>query len=256
VEEVPAEDVHLVRETPGHPKSVKIYGILKFPNDLITFHALPSMGGKPWFDYGWIRGDMDLPGAEIDPYYPDQYRVLVKFWGFPEVSEKSYAIVTYHQRILPRQGHARWTCHHPLLRTYKPAVVVHNRAQVLPLYAITPDCIVGSAVVFPDPDSRNQVLYMPNDLEICSGSDQKLPDIDKYLPDVVDDEPSSSEEESNSAEEDSSEMEEGEGSGEGSVEGSGENSEEGSEEGSEEDSEEEGDGDDDDDDDDDGGDED
>jgi hypothetical protein len=183
-EEVPAEDQHLVAETPRHPVSVPIYGVLKFPNDFITFHAQPSVGGKPWFDYGWLRVADDQAGAEADPFFPDQYRMLVKFWGFPDVHGKIYAVVSYHQRVLYR-GKDRGAGH-PLLRGYKMLRVFRRGNVVNPLYAVATETIIGSAVVFPDPDVEGNVLYMPNDLEICNGSAAQLPDVDSYLPSIED----------------------------------------------------------------------
>jgi hypothetical protein len=222
-QEVPEQDEHLVTETAKHPKSVKIYTQLKFPNDHITFHAQPSFGGKPWFDYGWLRVDEDQEGAEQDPFYPDQYRMLVKFWAFPEVNGKIYAVVTYHERVAYK-GPARWNGH-PLLRTYKHLVIKQGGSHVLPLYSITPESIIGSAVVFPDPDNAGYILYMPNDLEICNGSAAELPDVDDYLPPPPDDSSSSEDMEESEGEGDEVESEE---------EGEGEDDEEGEEDDEEE----------------------
>lgn len=136
-----------------HPKSVRIYGALKFPNDGITFHASPSVGGKPWFDYGWISVDNQQPGRESDPFTPNAKRLLVKFWGFPEVNGQIYAIVTYHQKASSSP--------HPLLQSYKHLHQIRRGQVVWPLYAVKPENIIAAAVVFPDPDNDKQVLYTP-----------------------------------------------------------------------------------------------
>ena len=186
LQEVIEDDRPLLTETYHNPKNVKVYGVLKFPNDGIAFHAQPSNGGKPWFDFGWLSVSDDQPGAEMDPFNRNAKRMLVKFWGFPEVNNVVYAIVTYYRRTRSS---------HPLLKSYKLLPVYRRGVKVLPLYAIKPNCILGSAVVFPDPDNEDQVLFMPSDAEICKGSNKHLPDIDKILARQIDNEEEGEEEE-------------------------------------------------------------
>lgn len=191
-QEVPDEQQHLFTEARNAPVNLEIFRFLQFPECNIAFHALTEYyGNDPWFDYGWIRCADDQQGAEWDPATPPdkkEKRMLVRFWGFTLVEGVAYAFVDYYTRHNPRlQNRGTWQPH-PLLRTYRWNTWYHpanSRTEPAPpFFAIKVTDIIAGAVVFPDPDKKQYVLYFPTDLDLGDGDVGKIldPEADLHIP--------------------------------------------------------------------------
>lgn len=164
----------------GDPVQLVIMRVCHYPAQNIIMRAMANYKGKPWFDYVWIRVDDSQIGSEKDPFgnKPDDKRMLVRLWGFTKWYQQDYAFVDYFQRIYS-EGHG--VRPHPMLRKYK---YYQYRPGVLPsppFYAIKVSSIIGTAVVFDDPDfeeypsvSAKQILYVPSIVELME-SQEVLP---------------------------------------------------------------------------------
>lgn len=184
------------------PLSITLYRGITFPDDGVTFRATASYGGKPWFDFGWVRVGRNERGSEPDHFDPnpkENHRQLVKFWAFAEVEGEKYALVDYFQKVkpppTPRSAGGRaaadnsyWA--HPVLKEYEHVPYTDkDKKAVPPFYAVPVASIIGAACVFPCVDQGRdlhdsraglRVLYHPPLVELCGFSTWKLPPADMF----------------------------------------------------------------------------
>lgn len=186
------------------PLSVTLYRGITFPNDGVTFRAAADIGGKPWFDFGWIRVATDKD-AEEDKHDPTadpadkSYRQLVKFWAFAEVDGQKYALVDYFRKVPPnkkfkvrgsRQVESFWE--HPVLKLYEHVPTKRGGRIVEPFFAVPVTSIIGAACVFPCVDQGRAagdnspglcVWYHPPLVELSGFETWKLPSAREMFPD-------------------------------------------------------------------------
>ena len=174
----------LMRDFLGqHPTNLKLRRVCSFPDQAVKFRAFADYGGKPWFDYCWLRVADDQPGAEPDVVDPTEKRMLAQLWAFTKWKGKCYVFVELLQRVHREEG----VRPHPTLRKYKYYVYKREGRLAHPFYAFDLGSIVATAVVFPDPDFEvgptvveKQILYVPSVAELM-GSSSKLPS-ETFLP--------------------------------------------------------------------------
>ena len=167
---VPDGDKDRFRQSAQNPKQLKFYTSLTFQGvPGVRFRATANYGGKPWFDYAWLRCEEGFPGAELDPNddsTPQNYRALAKIWGFTKRRGVVYAFVEYFSH-LPRSDLNPHS--HPIFRRYRRTAdpdLGYGRVQ---FYAEVCTSTVGTACVFPDPDNEGAVtavLYVPPFVEV------------------------------------------------------------------------------------------
>lgn len=173
--------------TPGSTaKNVKIYTAVKYPLDSLTIRASHNWRGNgTWYDYCFIRTNADARGAEEDPFCNDNrgrpyHRMLGKAWAFFCVGGTVYVLMEMFERV--------YNFSHPVLRKYQSRAK-GRRQSMRSLVVVDVDCVVGTAVVFVDPDNTNPasprdatLMYLPSFVELCQGDARLLPSID-LLPD-------------------------------------------------------------------------
>jgi hypothetical protein len=147
----------------GHlPTNLNLRRVCAFPEQGVKFRACADYGGKPWFDYCWLRVADDQPGADLDLQDSSEKRMLAQIWAFTKWKGRCYVFVELFQRVHREEG----VRPHPMLRKYKYFVYRNDGRLVHPFYAFDVSSIIATAVVFPDPDFETgpsvvekQILY-------------------------------------------------------------------------------------------------